>query len=96
MKRECRPRAEFCHKVRNHLPLFIVCIIGMICASGVLVYTTIELITQLRYGYDLVEPISKGIVIGSFPVNALLLVFFIYHLTPYFTKKKVTVEIASK
>jgi hypothetical protein len=48
--------------------LFFTCLIGVVLALAVLVYSCVELAIQIKQGYGQFDVISKAVVLASIPV----------------------------
>lgn len=93
MMRRFRSCQQIKQRVDYKLSLFIICMVGLFSTIAVLIYTSIELAGQLRNGYSKIQQISKGVVIASFPINILLLIYFIYNLGFFLIRKQFKVQL---
>ena len=92
----CNSCAETKWNVCDKWLLFIVCLLGVIFSTSLLVYSGLQLRMEISNGYGSAQTAERIVVISSLVLNFVLLVFFSYNLGSYFLQKKAKVKLVSK
>lgn len=88
VERECEGRGKIAGKIKGSPILFFTCIVGIVLALAVLIYSVIQLVNQVKTGYNQFDAVSRGVVIVSIPVELLLFIYFLVNLVRFFVVKR--------
>ena len=86
VSKKCRPCNDICEIISDKLMLFMVCVLGIGFSLSLILYSAIQLGTEIKNGYANAPIVEKVVVICSIVLNILLFIFFSSNLASFFMK----------
>lgn len=86
VSKKCRPCQDIQDSISDKLMLFMVCILGVGFSISLILYSSIQLGTEIKNGYANAPTVEKVVVICSIVLNILLFIFFSTNLASFFIK----------